>query len=81
MTRPISHHEKPAKSSQSQKKPSEIGIKRAKSKLSEPQQTSVDTTLIPSLPTESTEELPRSIAELVAPSKKKTLKGKLIRAC
>jgi len=51
-------------------------MKRAKSKLSELPQTSVDMTLIPSLPMESTEELPHSIVESAAPSKKKTSKHK-----
>jgi len=70
------HQEKPAKFSQSQRKPSETGMKQAKSKLLELPQTSVDMTLIPSLLRESTEELSHSIVESVAPSKKKTSKDK-----
>jgi len=72
----MSHLEKPANSSQFQKKHSGTGTKQGKSKLSEHQPTIEDTTLIQSSVTESIEDLPHSIAESVAPNKKKTLRGK-----
>jgi putative transposase len=68
----MSHLEKPANSSRFLKKPLEIGTKQEKSRPLELPQTSDATILTQFSVTASLQELPHSIVESVAPSKKKT---------